>query len=85
MALQLTVKTSHGFSAENAYHRIEHMEVSNKTTLTFTVMSYKDNQEKVCFDQKSYSCDHEPSGHAVYKQAYEHLKKLPEFAGAIDC
>lgn len=85
MALQLTVKTSHGFRAENAYHRIEHMAVSNKTTLTFTVMSYKDSQEKVCFHQKSYSCDHEPSGQAVYTQAYEHLKKLPEFAGAIDC
>lgn len=41
MALKKTVTTIHGFEAVNAYHRVEEMQVTSKSRMTFKVASYR--------------------------------------------
>jgi hypothetical protein len=84
MALKKTTTTSQGFEAENAYHRVEGLSLLNKENITFRVSSYKD-QSSNSFEEKSYLCSYDINGENPIKQAYLHLKILPEFAGAVDC
>jgi len=84
MALEKTAITSHGFTASNAYHRVEGTQVS-KDSMTFQVRSYKDNSGLPHFADASFGCAYDIAGDNPIKQAYEHLKTLPEFASANDC
>ena len=84
MALAKTVETVHGFQAVNAYHCVEGMQVS-KDSMTFQVRSYKDNSGLPHFADASFNCAYDIAGSNPIAQAYEHLKTLPEFAGATDC
>ena len=84
MALEKTVTTSHGFKAVDAYHRVEGVQV-NKNTMTFQVRSYKDNSDFPHFADAVFGCSYDIDGNNPIKQAYAHLKTLPEFAGATDC
>lgn len=84
MALKKTVITSHGFNAVDAYHRVEGTQVS-KDTITFQVRSYKDNSGLPHFADAFFNCAYDIAGNNPIAQAYDHLKTLPEFAGATDC
>jgi hypothetical protein len=84
MALEKTTTTPHGFSASNAYHRVEGTQVS-KDTMTFQVRSYKNNSGLPHFSDASFGCAYNITGDNPIAQAYAHLKTLPEFAGATDC
>lgn len=84
MALAQTVTTPHGFTASNAYHRVEGTQV-NKDTMAFQVRSYKDNSGFPHFADASFNCVYDMAGANPIRQAYEHLKTLPKFAGATDC
>lgn len=83
MALKKTVKTPHGFDAENAYHRVEGVRVE-KDKIQFQARASIDGI-KPHFADVSYECAYAIEGENPIKQAYEHLKTLPEFAGAVDC
>lgn len=84
MALQKTIITLHGFEAKDAYHRVEALALSTKTEISFRVRSYKDQRATLAFDDAGYHCAYDIEGDNPIKQAYEHLKTLPEFAGAAD-
>jgi len=84
MALAKTATTFHGFTASNAYHRVECTQV-NKDTMTFQVRSYKDNSGLPHFADALFNCAYNVAGDNPIKQAYLYLKTLPEFAGAEDC
>jgi hypothetical protein len=84
MALEKTVTTPHGFKAVDAYHRVEGTQVS-KDKMTFNVRSYKNNSGLPHFDDASFNCAYNIASDNPIKQAYEHLKTLPEFNGAVDC
>jgi hypothetical protein len=84
MALSKTVLTVHGLQAVNAYHRVESVTLQNKETITFHVRSYTAT-DKPFFMESVLSCAHALDGDNPIKQAYAHLKTLPEFAGATDC
>ena len=84
MALKKTVISPHGFTADAAYHRVEGASVS-KSRMNFQVMSYKDNSCSSYFANAPFECAYDIAGTNPIKQAYEHLKTLPEFAGATDC
>ena len=84
MALKKTVTTQHGFTASDAYHRVEGVQVG-KDRMTFQVRSYKDNSGLPHFADVALSCAYSISGNNPIAQAYTHLKTLPEFAGATDC
>lgn len=85
MALKKTIKTNQGFDATDAYHRVETLRIEEKTKLFFQLSSYKDKAEKVCFDNRGFSCDYNINGSNPVSQSYQHLKTLPEFADAVDC
>jgi hypothetical protein len=84
MALKLTKQTKIGLNAVDAYHRVENVSLQNKNVILFNVRSYVD-QAFPSFDEKQFSCDYDINGENPIKQAYFHLKTLPEFADAVDC
>jgi hypothetical protein len=85
MALKLTKTTPQGFTATDAYHRVENISLQNKTSIVFMVSSYKDDKETEAFNSVRHSSNYDINGENPIKQAYLHLKTLPEFAGAVDC
>jgi len=84
MALSKTVSTIHGLDAINAYHRVEGIFIEGKASIRFYVRSYK-KTDLPFFDEKVVSAAYNFDGKNPIAQAYEHLKTLPEFAGATDC
>jgi hypothetical protein len=84
MALAKTVETVHGFQAVNAYHRVEAVKLESKTAMSFNIRSYT-AMDKPFFVESVLSCAYAIDGENPIKQAYAHLKTLPEFTGATDC
>lgn len=84
MALAKTVSTVHGLQAVNAYHRVEAVRLESKTAISFHIRSYTAT-DKPFFEESVLSCAYALDGENPIKQAYDHLKSLPEFAGATDC
>lgn len=84
MALEKTVKTAQGFDAKDAYHRVEFVRLLKKDEMAFNVRAYKNATEVTAFSDASYACSYNIDGSNPIKQAYEHLKSLPEFADAAD-
>lgn len=84
MALAKTVSTIHGFEAVNAYHRVEGVSLIGKDQVSFHVRSYMAS-DKPFFAEQVKTAPYEIDGDNPIKQAYKHLKTLPEFAGATDC
>ena len=84
MALQLTITTNTGLTAQAAYHRVEKIYFDNKTNISFVLASFK-TLDYPSFQSKAYACEYDIEGSNPIAQAYEYLKTLPEFAGATDC
>lgn len=82
MALQKTVKTVHGLTATNAYHRIENMTL-NKSEMRFDLRSYSDVNAPP-FGFVHCFCAYNLNGENPIRQAYLYLKTLPEWADAAD-
>jgi hypothetical protein len=85
MAFKKTTTTTQGFTANNAYFRVEEVKLVNKNKIAFSIRGYKDNSGLPAFEDCSLSCDYDIEGKNPIAQAYNHLKTLPEFAGATDC
>lgn len=84
MALLKTISTVHGFEAVNAYHRVEAVLIDSKKSICFHVRSYVAT-DKPFFTEQVLNAAYSMDGFNPIKQAYEHLKTLPEFDGAVDC
>jgi hypothetical protein len=84
MAIEKTVTTQHGIEVKNAYHRVEGLSVVRKDKIHFHVRSSVDGVLPHFLDT-DYQCAYTLDGENPIKQAYEHLKTLPEFSGATDC
>ena len=84
MALSKTTTTTTGFEAVNAYHRVEALTITNKTTMQFHVRSYV-AADKPFFNEQILTAPYDLEGANPIKQAYLYVKTLPEFSGAIDC
>jgi|LakMenE18May11ns_1017448.scaffolds.fasta_scaffold9454435_1 hypothetical protein len=82
MALKKTVQFK-GISVNDCYIKVWRIE-GNKADLSFGV-SYSANAQAEVFNSETYYCAHVLDGDNPIKQAYKHLKTLPEFAGATDC
>lgn len=83
MALKKTVQTEFGFDVQNAYIRVEGVRVE-KNKMQFQIRTSADGV-KPHFSDVGRECVYILDGENPIKQAYEHLKTLPEFAGATDC
>lgn len=84
MALQITKTTESGIEVKDAYLRVDQLSLSGKENITFKVNSYK-NKELPSFEENFYGCAYDLNGDNPIKQAYLHLKTLPEFTDAVDC
>jgi len=84
MALQQKLNTTYGIEIPNAYFKIQNIIIKNKSNLEFNLNSYKDKSFQY-ITITEYSCDYDINGENPIKQAYLHLKSLPEFADAVDC
>ena len=76
-----------GITIPLAYIRVNNFSGS-KSHIAFNVGFYgvaDENGEREMFEQKAYQCAYTLNGSNAVKQAYEHLKTLPEFVGAVDC
>ncbi len=82
MALSKTIETPQGFTATNAYHRVEGVSLT-KMQLAFRVRSYV-QADKPAFGDQAYECAYDLTGENPIRQAYLHLKTLPEWASAED-
>jgi hypothetical protein len=85
MALKKTTSTQFGIEVANAYHRVEGLKMTSKTGIAFQIRSYKDDSGLPHFADYPVACEYDLDGANPIKQAYTHLKTLPEFAGATDC
>jgi hypothetical protein len=84
MALKKTIVTVQGITVDDAYNRVEAVQLSTKSEMQFVVRAYK-NLEKPFFSEKSYSCVYDLNGENPIAQAYKHIKAIPEYANAYDC
>jgi len=84
MAFSKTSETVYGITINNAYHRVESVSLSGKDRINFHVRSYV-SPDKAFFAEQVLSSAYLLDGANPIKQAYEYLKTLPEFEGAIDC
>lgn len=86
MALQLTITARDNFGIdvvlENTYCKVSSIAATKEdATATVAFLSGPDGN---LYKQKEYQFAPNMDGGNFIKQAYEHLKTLPEFAGAAD-
>lgn len=75
-----------GITIPSAYIRVNNFS-GNKDNIAFNVGFYgsaDENGQREMFEQKAYQCAYVLNGENAVKQAYEHLKTLPEFTGALE-
>ena len=81
MALSKTIDYK-GVTIADAYHRVWAVTLS-KTEISFGLGVHA-SADADMIDSTSHTCAYDIAGDNPIKQAYEHLKTLPEFAGAAD-
>jgi hypothetical protein len=84
MALQHPLPDMHGIDIQDGYWRVSCVELIDKSNMRFVVRGYA-NPNKHFLSSVSYSCQYDIAGDNPIRQAYLHLKTLPEFANATDC
>jgi hypothetical protein len=84
MALQNNIELESGISVQNAYSRVETVKLQNKTSMSFECASYVDATKPTSFRRTGHLSTYDLLGDNPIKQAYLHLKTLPEFADAQD-
>jgi hypothetical protein len=87
MALTKTITLVNNFQEfsifENAYLKVTSFSGS-KETISFNLGAFKE-KNGVLLQKQEFVIPHDLEGFNPLKQAYEHLKSLPEFSDAIDC
>ena len=90
MAIKKTISfTPDGFSTpatlQDAYCKVVQIN-GDKTKITFDVVCFNKTDDSIIpAVKKQYSFAPDINGVNFIAQAYNHLKTLPEFAGATDC
>lgn len=82
MALKKTI-TFKGITVQDAYIKVWRFE-GEKTKVRVGVC-YQADADNPPFDSQMIDCPYVLDGENPIKQAYEHIKTLPEFADAQDC
>jgi len=89
MALTTAYLSSFGTNFPACYLRITKIELTDKTQLRAELSYYADQtcvkSSQPVFINFKINCLYDLDGPNPIKQAYLHLKTLPEFADAIDC
>jgi hypothetical protein len=86
MALKKTTTTLSGLVAQEAYHRVEGLQLEGKDTIAFRVRSYKDSDASLpSFQEAAFKCSYDLNGKNPIARAYEYAKTQEEFSDAQDC
>jgi hypothetical protein len=85
MALKKSFEISKGLVASDAYIRVECVSIVHGQQSGATVHVYVNDQAKEPVKVLCYGFQHSHEAGSAVAQAYNHIKTLPEFAGAIDC
>jgi hypothetical protein len=86
MALEKTITTASGLVAENAYHRVEGVQLEGKDTISFRLRSYKDSSTLLpSFHEYAFKCAYTLTGTNPIAQAYVFVKTQEAFTDAKDC
>lgn len=87
MALQKNIKLTDNFGIEitipNAYIKIHQVDCTKNNAIIHQHIK-KSADGDIVFSQTG-TCDYDLNGENPIKQAYFHLKTLPEFSDATDC
>lgn len=84
MALRKPV-TYRGLSTDSAYIRVSMVSISHPATTLEVWANVMSDPGSLPFDVMSMQIPYDINGSNPFKQAYEYLKTLPEFADATDC
>ena len=85
MAIKKTVMTVHGIEVADAYHRVEGVTLQGKTSISYSLRSYKNSSGLPFFEEQYITSDYDINGDNPLAQAYAYVKTLPEFTGSVDC
>lgn len=84
MALKKTFTLGNGLTASDAYIRVSKVSIANKINANADVTIHV-NENQIAFDTRTVPFEFSLENSNLWKQAYEHIKTLPEFVGATDC
>jgi hypothetical protein len=84
MALRKTTTSPHGFESVDAYVTCEGIRLVGKDRIKFQVRTRKEPGLPF-FEDIEHTAPYLMDGENPIKQAYGHLKTLPEFLDAQDC
>jgi hypothetical protein len=73
-----------GVQVPSAYIRVENVALSGKTSGVAQLCVYASEPSNGVVSSSAFGFPYDMEGDNPIKQAYEHLKTLPEFAGAAD-
>jgi hypothetical protein len=76
--------TFRGIDVYDAYHRVDSICIVGKSSMKVSVGTYASPALEP-LSARDYACAYDIDGDNPIRQAYLHLKSLPEFAGATDC
>lgn len=85
MALKKNFITSTNIEISDAYLRVDHLLIQEKTHLSYRVRVYQGFDAKFPVEEIPLSCAYDIDAKNPIAQAYKHVKSLPEFADAVDC
>jgi hypothetical protein len=85
MALTKDTITANGIAINGAYIRAQYVAIADKTKALVTAAYYVNDASTSAFQAQSFEFNYVLDGENPIKQAYEHLKTLPEFLGTQDC
>lgn len=86
MALRMTATiTAYGknLTFSNAYIKVVNITGDKEKLVAF--VDYYSDKDGNMFKRSDYIIEHKMNDQNAIAQVYEHIKTLPEFAGAIDC
>lgn len=84
MALSINANYK-GLAAPNTYAVIGSLTINpDKVGMSYMVL-YKASPDEQPYEAYSFASGYDIEGADPFKQAYEHLKTLTDFEGAIDC
>jgi len=86
MALKKTITILSGLVAQDAYHRVEGLQLEGKDIIAFRVRSYKNSDANLpSFQEAAFKCSYDLNGKNPIAQAYEYAKTQEEFLDSQDC
>lgn len=83
MAFTINSTTPQGITVNAAYSRVEAMSLG-KAEIQFSLRQYTEKTGVPFFAEEYFTAPYTLTGVNPIQQAYDYLKTLPEFVGAVD-